>query len=254
MKHVVSPVEPVQLCLENIGELKALGWEPQPPRPPTWKVSYTKGGKTLQKKRGSWYIDDDKIGRLSDKRLIAKLKTMPNAGAGSFDEESEDEGSLRERDAGQAFMSLPFELRVTEKKTPHGPPAPDDIKKTITRYYDDVMASLPAHMKSEPEARQKEYAARVAWTRFCKYKDPSHSSCSSQTEGTETPAHIADGDLWQKVLRAAKAKFDPYPSAYANAWAAREYQKRGGTYRGKKPRELEKAIGRLRETLEGRRL
>ena len=34
---------------------------------------------------------------------------------------------------------------------------------------------------------------------------------------------------------AAKRKFDVYPSAYANAWLVREYKKRGGKYRGKKP-------------------
>jgi hypothetical protein len=31
-----------------------------------------------------------------------------------------------------------------------------------------------------------------------------------------------------------KAKFDVYPSAYANAYAAKEYKKMGGTWRSKK--------------------
>jgi hypothetical protein len=38
--------------------------------------------------------------------------------------------------------------------------------------------------------------------------------------------------LWSRVKAAAKAKFDVYPSAYANAWAAKEYKKRGGTWGG----------------------
>lgn len=38
--------------------------------------------------------------------------------------------------------------------------------------------------------------------------------------------------LWSKVKAEAKAKFDVYPSAYANAWAAKEYKKRGGGWRG----------------------
>ena len=38
--------------------------------------------------------------------------------------------------------------------------------------------------------------------------------------------------LWSSVKAAAKAKFDVYPSAYANAWAAKEYKKRGGDWRG----------------------
>jgi hypothetical protein len=38
--------------------------------------------------------------------------------------------------------------------------------------------------------------------------------------------------LWNKAKAAAKSKFDVYPSAYANAWAAKEYKKRGGTWSG----------------------
>ena len=38
--------------------------------------------------------------------------------------------------------------------------------------------------------------------------------------------------LWSRVKAAAKAKFDVYPSAYANAWAAKEYKRRGGTWGG----------------------
>ena len=38
--------------------------------------------------------------------------------------------------------------------------------------------------------------------------------------------------LWSKVKAEAKAKFDVYPSAYANAWASKEYKKRGGSWAG----------------------
>jgi len=39
-----------------------------------------------------------------------------------------------------------------------------------------------------------------------------------------------DKTLYSRVKSEAKAKFDTYPSAYANAWLVREYKKRGGTY------------------------
>ena len=39
-----------------------------------------------------------------------------------------------------------------------------------------------------------------------------------------------DKALYSRVKSEAKAKFDTYPSAYANAWLVREYKKRGGTY------------------------
>jgi len=38
--------------------------------------------------------------------------------------------------------------------------------------------------------------------------------------------------LWNRVIAEAKQKFDVYPSAYANAWASKEYKKRGGTWSG----------------------
>lgn len=37
--------------------------------------------------------------------------------------------------------------------------------------------------------------------------------------------------LYSKMKAAAKAKFDVYPSAYANGWLVREYKRRGGKYK-----------------------
>ena len=38
--------------------------------------------------------------------------------------------------------------------------------------------------------------------------------------------------LWSKAKSAAKAKFKVYPSAYANAWAAKWYKSKGGGWSG----------------------
>jgi hypothetical protein len=38
--------------------------------------------------------------------------------------------------------------------------------------------------------------------------------------------------LWSRVKSEAKKKYKVYPSAYANAWAAKEYKKRGGKWKG----------------------
>ena len=38
--------------------------------------------------------------------------------------------------------------------------------------------------------------------------------------------------LWKKATAAAKRKFDVYPSAYANAYAAKWYKERGGKWGG----------------------
>ena len=38
-------------------------------------------------------------------------------------------------------------------------------------------------------------------------------------------------ELYARVKSEAKAKFDVYPSAYANPWLVKTYKKRGGGYR-----------------------
>ena len=42
-----------------------------------------------------------------------------------------------------------------------------------------------------------------------------------------------DKALYASCKSQAKKKFDVYPSAYANAWAAKTYKARGGTWSGK---------------------
>ena len=37
--------------------------------------------------------------------------------------------------------------------------------------------------------------------------------------------------LYSRVKAEAKRKFKVYPSAYANAWAAKNYKSKGGTWR-----------------------
>ena len=37
--------------------------------------------------------------------------------------------------------------------------------------------------------------------------------------------------LWASSIAEAKSKFDVYPSAYANAWAAKRYKSKGGTWK-----------------------
>jgi hypothetical protein len=38
-------------------------------------------------------------------------------------------------------------------------------------------------------------------------------------------------ELYSRVKVATKARFDTYPSAYANGWLVQEYKRRGGKYK-----------------------
>ena len=56
--------------------------------------------------------------------------------------------------------------------------------------------------------------------------------------------------LWDKAIAKAKAKFDVYPSAYANAWAAKWYKGEGGTWSVKKEEvEIDESTPEYRKML-----
>lgn len=46
--------------------------------------------------------------------------------------------------------------------------------------------------------------------------------------------------LWSSAKAQAKAKFDVYPSAYANAWAAKKYKASGGTWKTVSTKKVKK--------------
>jgi hypothetical protein len=50
-------------------------------------------------------------------------------------------------------------------------------------------------------------------------------------------------ELWSKAKSMAKSKFDVYPSAYANGWAAKKYKEMGGDWKSVKE-ETEKPASR----------
>lgn len=60
----------------------------------------------------------------------------------------------------------------------------------------------------------------------------SRAPAPGYVKGGETKSTPKNASLWSRVKSEAKSKFDVYPSAYANAWAAKEYKKRGGSWGG----------------------
>lgn len=71
-----------------------------------------------------------------------------------------------------------------------------------------------------------------------KKEEPDYESVNAGGAGSEP----ADKELYNRVKREAKEKFDVYPSAYANAWLVREYKKRGGKYKKKTKKSLTKCL------------
>jgi hypothetical protein len=49
--------------------------------------------------------------------------------------------------------------------------------------------------------------------------------------------------LWSRAKTEAKKKFNVYPSAYANAWAAKWYKSKGGKWKGAPTNKVRRKSG-----------
>jgi SOS response regulatory protein OraA/RecX len=58
-----------------------------------------------------------------------------------------------------------------------------------------------------------------------------------QTEAAKKKPQPTNPELWSRAKSAARSKFDVYPSAYANAWAAKWYKSKGGGWRMGNPKK-----------------
>jgi hypothetical protein len=65
-----------------------------------------------------------------------------------------------------------------------------------------------------------------------KAKKPNYGEMIKPRSGGSTPSNPK---LYERVVQAAKDKFDVYPSAVANSWVVQEYKRRGGTYKSDMP-------------------
>ena len=61
-----------------------------------------------------------------------------------------------------------------------------------------------------------------------KAEKPNYAEIIDEREGGSEPSNK---ELYNRIIAEAKAKFEVYPSAVANAWVSQEYKKRGGTYK-----------------------
>jgi hypothetical protein len=82
--------------------------------------------------------------------------------------------------------------------------------------------------KSIKEASSAAQQAAIAIHMKEKGKKPKNESYGEIDESKNCPT---DPAKWAASKAAAKAKFDVYPSAYANGWAAKNYKAKGGGWK-----------------------
>ena len=82
--------------------------------------------------------------------------------------------------------------------------------------------------KSIKEASSPAQQAAIAVNMKEKGVEPKNESYGEIDESKNCPT---DPAKWSASKAAAKAKFDVYPSAYANGWAAKNYKAKGGGWK-----------------------
>jgi len=97
------------------------------------------------------------------------------------------------------------------------------------KYPKCVPAARAASMTQEQIRSAVSRKRRAEGSESRKGKKPIMVSTIKKSKNVPTNAK-----LYARVKAAAKAKFDVYPSAYANGWLVQEYKRRGGKFKSVK--------------------
>ena len=94
-------------------------------------------------------------------------------------------------------------------------------------YQDAQIADINNH-NMESQDMDSEVGMAMFDAQMGKAEKPNYAEIIDEREGGSDPSNK---ELYARIIAEAKAKFDVYPSAVANAWVSQEYKKRGGTYK-----------------------
>jgi hypothetical protein len=91
----------------------------------------------------------------------------------------------------------------------------------------NFQAGFKTGMKKGPKAADPSYRAKAV-----EQQRKAMVKSGSIEEETLLEKNIpTNPELWSKAKTKAKAKFEVYPSAYANGWAAKWYKQQGGGWK-----------------------
>jgi hypothetical protein len=100
-------------------------------------------------------------------------------------------------------------------------------------------SAVRAKRKHDPDAERK--GAPINVSNFGKGKISEEVEQIDEKNAPTNPA------LWSKAKTLARQKFDVYPSAYANGWAAKWYKSKGGGWKSLKEETIDEAFEQIDE-------
>jgi hypothetical protein len=104
----------------------------------------------------------------------------------------------------------------------------EDGKWEPTAYSIGMMYKDATKVEMENNTMDSETGMAMFDAQMGKAEKPNYAEIIDEREGGSDPSNK---ELYARIIAEAKAKFEVYPSAVANAWVSQEYKKRGGTYK-----------------------
>ena len=103
----------------------------------------------------------------------------------------------------------------------------EDYMSTVANYMTAEMSeAVKKHLRQYPVS-DKDVAKPVKKPE----KKKPEQGVAEETEYLEEKNKPTNPELWARAVSMARSKFDVYPSAYANGWAAKWYKSKGGGWK-----------------------
>lgn len=154
------------------------------------------------------------------------------------------------RDKSTDYIRPVKKKRIHNKKVKEESQQVNEISaKTLTSYRDKATKDMPRLRDKMYQPMGKDNAN---WKK--NYNNLQRRKKGIATANQKLDKAIKEANkpnnpkLWASKKAAAKAKFDVYPSAYANGWAAKQYKAAGGTWRSEAveyPADAHKDLNRI---------
>jgi hypothetical protein len=91
--------------------------------------------------------------------------------------------------------------------------------------------SAPINVQTEAANPAQQAAIAIALIKAGRKKGKNPGPQKEEVEHLEEKSKPTNPTLWSRAKALAKSKFDVYPSAYANGWAAKWYKSQGGGWK-----------------------
>ena len=204
------------------------------------KVVHTETGETKGKVeyKGVQHLDNlSKLAKKHDSHLKEELK--------DFRHKQQDSTELNgdgNRDRGRYGEDLTGDKEMFQFQ-PGNPFA--KVKKEMQ---EGMYKRMATDAEEDDRLKAQKKAARLSkkMAKQEKETDPGLKEAEDKFEELLEKNVPTNPKLWSKFKAQAKAKFDVYPSAYANGWAAKKYKAAGGSWRSESV-EFDELVDQLDE-------